>query len=363
MRLLFLLTLLLSPFAQAEEIHDLYRSAEVLGMGGAATASVEGVDALYYNPAGLASNDKFGMHLTNAYAEASSSALEQLTKYSGLLGSTTGLSSFNAILGVPLFAKAQVAPTFLTGKLGISFIYDVEAFQYSVNQPLPTTLVGTQITYGAQIGYAYSKKFGGGSGKSRRMAKEWRVGIAGKFLFRRGGYFYLDPVDYLVYTTNYLGLINSKMGTFSPGFGVDLGTQYIMPLNKLVSWSAGAAIRDIGDTMFPSNQSAPIRQNLSLGTAVTYNSGSFSLTASYDLRNITQNVDFKMKNHFGVSMKLPIVSGYIGLNQLSFLSYGFAIDIWAVKVAAVYYSQELGATAGALPDGRYAATADVRLEF
>lgn len=358
----FLISLLTLHSVRAEELHDLYRSAEITAMGMSATALAEGANALYYNPAGLASNTKFGINLANAYAEASSNALTQFTTYSSLLGATTGLSSFNAVLGVPIFAKAQVAPTFLSGKLGLSFIYDVEAYQYSVSQPLPTTQIGAQITYGAQVGYAFSKRFGGSS-RSRKMVKELRLGIAGKFLYRRGGYFYLDPVDYLVYTTNYLGLVNSKMGSFSPGFGVDLGAQYIMPVSKGFGWITGIAVRDIGDTMFPSNQAAPIRQNLSLGTAVTYDTGGFAVSATYDLRNITQNIDFKMKNHLGISLKLPVVTGYLGLNQLTYISYGVAIDIWAVKIAASYYSQELGATAGSLADSRYSASADVRLQF
>lgn len=364
MKLFSLVTLLsavILPSGQAEEIHDLYRSAAIQSMGGVSTPTAEGTDALYLNPAGLASNDEFRMQLVNAYAEGSASAQTQLTTYTALLGAVSGLSAFNAIIGTPIFAKAQVAPTFLTGKLGISFLYDVEAYQYTVSQALPTTQVGAQITYGAQVGYGYSKKFGGG-GKSRRESKELRIGVAGKFLVRRGGYFYLDPVDYLQYTTNFLPLINSKMGSFAAGFGVDIGVQYIQPMAKNFSWVSGVAARDIGDTMFPSNQAAPIRQNLSLGTSLIYRAGTFAATLGYDLRNITQSLDPRLKNHIGLSLKVPVVTGFVGINQI-YVTYGVAVDIWAVKIAAAYYSTELGAAPGTLVDGRYAVNADVRLQF
>ncbi len=45
------------PVALAEEIRREYRSARHLGMGDAGTATATGVDAIFYNPAGMANTN------------------------------------------------------------------------------------------------------------------------------------------------------------------------------------------------------------------------------------------------------------------------------------------------------------------
>lgn len=342
----------------AEELHSLYRSAQIQAMGGVAAATAEGVDALFLNPAGLAANEKFSLQLTNAYVEGSTSALVNYPTYLTLFSSSLSISNFSTLLGKPVFAKAQVAPTVLSGNLGIGFIYDVEGYQYVANRSLPDTDMGAQITYGVQLGYGYKKRIT--RGNSKKQSHELRIGVGAKMLYRRGGYFKLDPIDYFS-LTDYTTLLNQKTGGYALGLGVDLGAQYIIPIGRKLRLSSGLSITDIGDTVF-GDRAASIRQNMSLGSALCYDTGGIRFTLAYDYRNITQGTDWKQRNHIGLELKMPMFTAFAGINQV-YMTYGGSFDVWIMRVSGAVYSQELGVYTRSLADARYAVTADARIAF
>jgi len=358
--LLLILLLIVRP-TQADELHTLYDSVLVKAMGGVATSTALGTDALYLNPAGLAAQDSFEFQMGNVTVDGSTSALDQFATYSALLGNSATIASLQKVEGIPIFAKTQTTPTVLMSNLGIGIIYDIEAYQYTSNASLPQSLIGAQITYGLQLGYGKSFFFGGAGGKRHKQASELRVGMAAKMLYRRGGYFILDPVDYFG-LTDYMTLLKQKTGGYGFGTGVDLGTQFIQPMGKRLKWQSGIAITDIGDTSFTSAQASPIRQNLSIGTGLVYDTGGMRLSLAYDMRNITQITDPRQRNHLGAEIKIPMFSLYAGINQVSY-TYGIGVDVWVARITAAYYSQELGVQAGALQDSRYALNCSAKISF
>lgn len=329
----------------------LYRGARVMGMGGASVAFVNDEEAIFYNPAGLAGNRRFRLNYLAADLSASwdfvSAAQEGVAAFENLSG-----DSFNVLIGRNLYAQAQIVPSLVASNFGVAVIVDQQLGLTTFNQSYPQITLGYQTTNGIQLAYGVSVLGGG-----KRQKGDLRIGVAGKLLWRRGGYYDLPLTGVLTIQEDFSGIV----GGFGRGMGLDLGMQYLRTVSDRLSLSGGAAFTDIGDTSF-SSKATGIKNNLTLGVAAQYVYGLSKFTLAYDYSHILSDIDWRKKNHLGLEVDLPLVDLYGGINQVG-LTYGAAFDAWLFRITAFTYQEELGTLAKQNSARRYSARIALKFDL
>ncbi|MGE0616884.1 MAG: hypothetical protein AB7P04_14730 [Bacteriovoracia bacterium] len=342
-------------------LRDMYRGARSTGMGGAHIAIADDEEALFLNPAGLAAVDRAQIHYLDAFVEGSVDAYAAYTKSSSAFSSFSA-SSLNELMGKNIYGRAQITPTYVMQGFGFALLLDGQVALLEKNQALPQITLGYQMTNGFQAGMAFNLL---GNAKRPRRSKiaqpELRVGMAGKFLWRRGGY-RIMPTGTLFQLSRGPSLITGIMGNYHYGIGMDLGTQYSMPIGPQVTFSVGAAFLDVGDTNFGDDSPGPQTQmgNFGIGTAIRYDTGSVAqFTFAYDHRNIFNDTDWRLRNHFGLEIDFVNMSIYGGYNGV-YLTYGFGFNAWLLRITANSYAEELGAIAHQDGNRRYQLRLDLK---
>lgn len=350
-RVLFfsLFVILFTDLAAAKEIVPLYRSARYSALGGACLATVEDEEAVFINPAGLAAPSPLIIKYLNLNLELSLDTVTAVTESIGAFRKFDS-DSFDALMGKNAYGRAQFAPLFRMPYFGIGLITDGQVAFYTANKAMPQMTIGYQTTNGVQAGFGYSLLGKGGRRSRRTVQPDWRVGLAGKVLWRRGGYREFLPLD-LLRLSGDKDAFKELFGGYEMGYGVDLGTQYIHPLSPNLQVSFGSSFRDVGDTAFTGSTSNQ-EGNLGFGTAVKYYFPALSVQLAYDYQNINRTLDWRLRNHLGLEVAFPVLKIYGGINQM-YLTYGFALDLWILKITAVSYAEELGVQAGQNSDRRY----------
>ena len=352
--LIFLLgaSVLLPDLAHAE-LRSLYRGARATAMGGAFVGLADDEQAVFYNPAAMAGVMQPAFHYAIVDMEVSSDGIVNASTLMSAF-SNFNIQTINALMGTNAYARAQITPTLLIPNFGLSLISDGQAAIYAKNQALPAITLGYQTTNGVQAAYGFSL----GAGR-RRKRTEFRLGIGAKFLFRRGGYRSLSTTQLLQLQQNGSGrsLLSQIAGDFGYGIGFDLGTQYITPIGKKFKLSLGAAYTDIGGTTFSSGADK-VEGNLSVGAAGQFEVQGIDFTIAYDYRNILDDTDWRLRNHLGLEIKIPMIELYAGWGQ-TYLSYGVGFNLWIMKITALSYGEELATFAKQDSDRRYL----LRLDF
>lgn len=318
------------------ELRELYRGARATAMGNAFTAVADDEQALYYNPAGLAGATHHRFHFATLSIEGSPDIQDALSDFSSISGQ--GTDAMNVIMGKHAFAHAQLAPTFVMSNFAVGILVDQRLAFYAKNKAYPQLNFGYQTTNGLQVGYGFSVL----STSKGSSIGDLNLGFGGKILWRRGGYHLLSLSDLFsqMGDPDLSRLKNQFLGEFSRGIGVDAGAHFTRKFKNDFTLTAGAAWTDIGDISFDSSAD-PQKGNLSSGVALKYDPGLVSMILSYDYRHILDPVDWTMKQHLGLELKLPLFSVYAGLNQL-YPTYGLSFDLWLAKLTAVSYMEELG---------------------
>lgn len=328
--------------AFAGEVRQFYRGTRAMAMGNAYTAIADDEMALYLNPAGMAGNVGTQFYPLNLDFTVSrdiiSSAQDSAQAFSNISG-----SSLSKFVGKNVYMQAQYTPTLTFPNFGIGYLVDQQYALRVLDRSLPDVTLGYQTTNGIQ--FAYGTTVGR---NSRNSKSEFRLGIGGKMMFRRGGYRKIPLLTLANLDRTTLGPI---IGNYSKGYGVDLGSQYIRKLSNTLEMRLGATYLDVGDTTFGDGPD-PMSGNFTVGSAVTAKFGSTHIRASYDFKNILDRTDWRKKNHFGLETKIPMVSLWAGVNQVS-VSYGAGIDLWLIKLQGASYAEELGSYAFQNSERRY----------
>ena len=331
-----------SQHIQAGEIREFYKGARAQAMGNAFIGLADDEEALFINPAGLAGITRPSLNYVVADLSVASDFLATYKQGAEAFKKIDG-DSLNVIMGKNLTAEAQITPTLVMPHIGVGVLVDGQVGLHAENQALPRIKLGYQTTSGLQVGYgtAIGKK------ASKRFG-ELRVGVAGKMVWRRGGIRKVPTLTLLTINKDVLGGI---IGNYGAGYGLDLGTQYVIKPANRFTFSTGFVYTDIGDTSFGEGPD-PIKGNLGLGFAGQYDLGAIKVAATYDYKHMLDRTDFRKKNHFGLEVDLPLVSAYAGFNQVYF-TYGGSVDVWLLRVTALSYAEEQGSFVFQNPERRW----------
>lgn len=336
------LVLGMASAARADNIHEVYRGTRALGFGGAFAAVADDEQAIFYNPAGLAGVKQLGLQFASIDLEASVGNLLSLSSDLNSLQNLSG-STINSFIGKNVYGRAQFVPSIVMPNFGFALLSDGQVAMIARNQALPEVTVGYQMTNGVQFAYGTSLL---GRKAAKRTAtsggNDFRVGFAGKILWRRGGYRKLSTIQLLNASADTL---TSIAGNYSMGYGGDVGLQWLRQVGKGLGVSAGLVWTDIGKFAFPEGGD-PVSSNLSFGVASKFAVGQLSsVTFAMDYRQLLSDEEWKKKLHFGFELSIPVIKLYAGFNQLA-LTYGFATDLWLFRFTAISTAEEFGTLVG-----------------
>jgi hypothetical protein len=320
--------------AQATQDLTLIRMARTTAMGGAGVGLADDENALFNNPAGLAGQEERRFRLIGIGLEAS------LDTYSTFGTSLSAIGNFstatlNKLMGKDIYFRGGQTAMILLPHFSLAYLADVQGSINEYNVANPTFDFGYMITHGVQAGTAW--KFTSG----RRPTSEFRLGVAAKILWRRGGVYNIQTAGFLQATSQGKAYIDNLVGGYGMGFGADVGIQEIQRLDPKTQLSFGASITDIGDTRFSGGKAMAQPMNINFGVGYKKELLFGKISLGLDLRNLTRQTAFSNKTHLGGEFTLPAFSFYAGANQLNY-TWGVSFDLWVLKIHAVSTAEELG---------------------
>lgn len=338
-------SLVLSAESHAQQLQQLVRLPRTMAMGGAGVGLADQEDALFNNPAGLAGMNERRFKLVSAGLEGS---LDAYGAFSNSLSafSNFSLGTLNEFMGKDIVTRAGQTTTVLLPSFALAYLVDFQGVinQYSLSNP--NFDLGYQTTHGIQIGTAWTFKSG------RRPTSEFRLGIAGKVLWRRGGFYNIQTSGFLQAASDGKAYLDQLVGSFGMGFGGDLGVQFINRLNPKTQISLGASVLDIGDTRFASPKANRQLMNVGLGVGYKQKTDLGMVSFAMDLRNLNRDVPLAKQLHFGGEIDLPALKFQAGFNQLNY-TWGAVFDVWVLQISAVSTAEEIGVAKGQNTSRRY----------
>ncbi|MEN9722412.1 MAG: hypothetical protein RJB38_398 [Pseudomonadota bacterium] len=353
----------MTALAASQELRDLYRDPRMKGMGGAGIAlpleDREAIQGIFTNPAQMAGNRDFTLHYLTGDLAISGETYSSVGPMQEAFSNFT-FDKLNVLMGKNIYANGQYVAAVTAPNFGAAILLDAQAGFYAQNPSYPEYTVGYQSTNGVQLAWGTTVDLSGPKkrrprrGRSAKPAavdgSELRVGLGGKVFWRKGGY---KDVPLTTLLTANSALLDSLMGKFSIGYGLDAGVQFIRAVNDRFSWSVASSFINAGDMDFSGSLADTQPGNLSVGLGARYDWGGItSLSFAYDHAYLNRSMDWRKRQHFGLEWVLPGVSVFGGIHQ-TYLSYGAAFDAWLFRVTVASYAEELGGTAYQDGDRRY----------
>ena len=324
-----------------------------MAMGGAGVGLADDEYALFQNPAGLAGQDTRQLRVLGLGLEGS---LDTYTTFTTSYNAVKklDLTALNLLMGKDIYMRANDVTMVQLPRFSLAYILDFKGGITEYNQANPYLHLTDQTTQGLQAGTGW--KLDGG----RHSHDEWRIGVAAKLLWRKGGVYDISTAGLLQATGQGKAYLDQLTGNYGMGIGADAGVQYVRHIDKDTDLSAGSSLTDVGNTRFSSPQAAQIPMNWSLGVGYKKNFHFMKIALGADLKNLTDGVVLANKTHFGAEVKIPLFSFYLGANQLA-PSYGVSVDLWLVRVSLMSYQEQLGIFYGQDTSRRYLLQIDLNL--
>lgn len=330
----FLLSFICTSSFAIEQTFELIRQPRTMAMGGAGVGLADDEYALFHNAAGLAGQEERGFRPLGLGVEGSWDTYTNLGDILALSSNFT-ISSLNVFMGKDIAFRACEVPMIRLPHFSVAYIYDTQVVLNQYNKVNPNFNLGYMTTHGVQGGTAWSLKQG------RHPIDEFRVGLAAKLLFRKGGFYDVGTAGLLQATGSGKAYVDSLVGEYGTGFGGDIGVQWIRKTSPTSNFYMGSSLTDIGNTKFSSSKAMTIPMVWNWGLGYTKTLEETKLSFALDMRNVLMATSLSNKIHFGAEANLGTMSLQIGLNQLN-PTYGIAWDFWVLKMMFLSYAEELG---------------------
>lgn len=345
-----LIGLAFSLSADAIDIADSWSSVRAQGMGGAYTAIVNNSDALFFNPAGLASQTKFAWTVLDP--RGGLNGLDNIQTLQAAVSDQTNLASnLQKLYGKRVWIEGGAKSAIMIPNFALAGFVDTQAGVYVAN-PANTTM---NLNYFFDYGVAA----GGGFDLVPGFIK---FGLAAKRVNRTGTTLPIGAATLASLDTTALQNELKRRGT---GYGVDLGL--VMTAPGPVSPALSFVYRNAGGITFTHEEGAgappPIDPELVVGGALKLSGGLIDITPVFDYRFLNRpEIAVGNKIHVGVEIGLPLIDIRAGLNQ-GYYTAGVGLNFGLLHLDAATYGVELGAYPGQLEDRRYVAQLTIELGF
>lgn len=347
----FILIPVFTGYAQnvSMEYSRVMSSVRAMGMGNAFYGVSDDKWAAFYNPAGLARNK---MHwqldlvpltigVNNNILSTGTDALSGGFNTNNL-GNTIGnlLGSYNNIAPINWFT----AFTYKNWSFGFFVNANVNLLTY--NNVNPTVGAKIRGDAGAVVTYAHSFL----------EDKSLHFGVSLYGLYRIGYQGMYNAVDAAGAGIDTNAILNDALNNTGWGIFLSAGVMYELPwLRKVLNPRVGVSLNDIGfQTMKSYNRIDP---SLNLSFAISPNWKMISSNIVVDFNDIlfTNGDDQSFGKRVNIGAEVSFWNRIFlrtGLHQ-GYWTAGAGFDVWLLRLNYAYYTEELGAYAGQIPDERH----------
>ena len=333
--------------ATAAPLQDMNTSVRALGMGNAYIGMAQGLDALFYNPAGLARNP--GVSWTIVDPKVGASGYEAFTRVQGLQNAGDLSDTLEALYGENVWLGVG-AKTGMTFPLLAFAVYDSADASLAVHNPAYTS-----------IGVDVVNDFGYAAGIGVPVLPGVDVGMGIKWIKRLGS---RVPLGASLIGSLDPDVIMQNIRNEGIGYGLDLGMNISIPTPIQPTFSF--AWRNVGNTKFRTantSMTAPPTEpsEMIIGAALGIHLPLVSVTPTFDYRYLNRSdVQLSKKINFGVEVSLPLIDIRGGFHQ-GYYSAGVGLNLGMFRIDAATYGEELGEYAGQKEDRRYMVQATLEL--
>jgi hypothetical protein len=324
-----------SVTAEAAPPQELVLEPRTLAMGGASVALADDEYALFSNAAGLAGQTKRQFKIANLTLESTGDAISELSTATSTFKNFQA-SDLNQLMGKDIAVRANYVPMLTLPNFAIAYVVDAQGALDQFNRANPYYQLTDMVTHGVQAGFGWDIQQG------KRATDEFKFGVAGKLLWRRGGTYTVTTAGLLQATAggnSGQSYLNNLLGGYGEGVGADVGFQYIHKLDKTSKFYFGSSITDITNTTFSDPNAAPLNRSVNFGVGYKKEFQFMKLAIDFDLKHLEDQIAFTSKTHLGVDMTFSILDIYLGANQLD-PTYGIGFDLWVLKMTAISYAEE-----------------------
>lgn len=340
----------------AEEIPLFYKGIRPLGMGGAFTAVADDENAMFYNPAGMNNIEGFGgLELLNPMVEVGNNTVDFYRDLKEVLDADTSNEQtrrstdlLNKWLGKQFHLRTGLFPNLTLHNFGIGLLAQ-GTFDGEVHNLFGPNALELRGVYDGALLLSF------GYGFKIVNDNALQIGVTGKYVYRG----ILDEL----YAANDLVNIDSidfdrdlKKGS---GYGFDLGVIYSLPV--FLSPSIGFNLQNVTEVNLGDAGTLP--QQLNVGVALKPNVGFGKLVLALDVVDISRQIgtddDLYKRVLAGAEYSFPMLLALRAGFHQGYVSGGFTVDLWFLKLVYAYYIEEVGAYAGQIPDRRHAAQASL----
>jgi hypothetical protein len=349
--LLFLLLVSGNGWAQ-QALPRTFSTTGNLGRGDTGTADTYGMDALFYNPAGLGSSGELIEDIVVAspqltVSEELSDFSRNPSKYTQLkLSAEEALEKYNR---KNLNVDAQNFTGAVLDKLSYGFVNKAYA---DVTTDLNLLDLDHSL-FNAETVAINGVIIGG----SREIYDHLRLGVNVKALNKLDAYTKVTPhalIEQIAIRKD-VEIKELLVTTRGNGVGYDVGMLWEIP-GRFTDATVGVAVFDAGDTTFKGTEARPRPelQKVNIGTAVKTQIEGQTFTGTFDVNDVFYNDQTSIFNHIHMGLRCSYqtyVSVEVGLNQ----GYGTAGLLLHLKFLVLEYAkftEELGKNPGDIPDIR-----------
>ncbi len=346
--LTLILLMALPSFAAASEMNHFFEGVRPLGMGGAFTAVADDENALFYNPAGLAKVESWGMALANPLIESSESNLEFYEDYDDTDTDSTAevLNLLRDYMGQNSHFRGAVFPHVVMKNFAIGILGQGKGNIKIDNPAYPELNVEAMVSVSGHMGYSFSL-----------LEEKLLVGVGAKYMsvgFLNQSY----TADDIASSTFDDDLEDDLLE--GSGFGFDLGVMYKLPLP--LKPTLGLTVLNVGEVDLADDAGGAVGtlpQQINAGVSVATEFGEegwIEVIGAADYMDITNELseddDMYKRLHFGVEAKIPVIAVRAGIYQ-GYGSFGATVDFKLIKLDYANYASEVGSYAGSNADRRH----------
>lgn len=327
-----------------------------LGMGNAFTSVADDYNAVFYNPAGLATLEDWSLELINPIVSVSKNTVTTANSVMKLAsGSSTAKSGTSAVQSVlDIFSDLSGRPQHL--QLGLSPHFVMQGFGLGIGLNLGGSLtVHREISADVDAGLDVIVPI-----SAARKFRDGRVSVGAsvKPVMTMGVDREFSLADITAFTkksdSNSSG--NVKLSDYvqsGQGVGVDVGV--LLRSDEKSDTTLGFAVLDLGGTPYKATNNAgrpkprPATTNFGISSKF-FKSDDTHLLATMDVQNISSSSHFSKKVQFGSEFSYgKVIKLQAGLHQGEFCG-GIQLDAWLLKLRFATYAEQLGPVAGDHPD-------------
>ncbi|MBY0316695.1 MAG: hypothetical protein K2Q26_14320 [Bdellovibrionales bacterium] len=338
--LVLVFSLLFARTVSAAELVQNYLSARAMGMGGAYATIAKGHDAIFVNPAGLATHNDFQWRISGLTLGIN--GIDSFDEYQDLFDNSDDVASVvNQMYDKPVWARLDFMTSVNFKALTIGAYGSSNAGLTVTNPAYPQIEPGYFAEYGAFLGWGVELvpqyfDFGFLLKRATRYAGSGSIGAS--------SIAYLDS-----------DVLESQFKRKGTGYSADIGAKLKFP----VDWNPtiGFVWKNVGHTSFdisadnPKPASLPDQMDVGLGFEKDFSAFIIRPALEYKYLN-GSDIQFGKKVHAGVELEFPLFILRGGLNQ-GYWTAGATLDLWFLQVDAATYGVEMGEYPGQDEDRRY----------